>query len=132
MTAIPFSLSAVLLAVYAVAFLTGGCLAVLLGNLGLSSLLGLILATFLAVPICGAVRKRIAGLAAQAAGAEGQSPVASSYPVRLVAGAVVAVLVSYGLWTAEFLSYGFLLGGLSALSTMLFLSVIFTLAVARR
>lgn len=132
MNTIPFSLSAVLLAVYAVAFLVGGVLALLLGGIGFTGLLGLVIAAFLVVPICGVVRKSIVKLAAQSAGAQGSPPVAFTYPIRLLLGAVVATLVSYGLWTAQFVEFGFLLGGLAALFTMLSLSIIFTLAIASR
>lgn len=127
----PFSVSIIVFSTYIAAFIIGGLGMAVFASFGFVGIPALALAAFIPVPLNGVVRHTLARTLASTVGASGQSPVAFSYLVRLLIGAVVAVLAAYGLSLAQ-LGFGFLAGGLAAALTAMVLSVIFSLAVSSR
>lgn len=125
----PFNISLVLMAVLLIVTIAGGIFAVILGALGVTGFFGIFLSAFLTVPLGSIIRQSIAQGAAHNAGVSGNSPMAFSFPVRLLIGAVIAAVISYLFSLSTFYSFGFLMGAVAALLTSVILTLVFFVKV---
>lgn len=129
----PLTITPVLLAVLVVAAVVGAIVAAVASNFGVSGWPGFFLAAFVPVPLASVIRILSEGALRSTQNVPGSVPTPWPFPIRMLAGAVVAGALAFGAANLQgTLPFGALSGALVALLTAVVLTVIFSIVMAMR